>query len=30
MVFPPNRVRFTAEVGTHYLQGAQIGELIGQ
>ena len=28
MVFQPNRVRFTAEVNKHHLQGEQIGELI--
>jgi phosphatidylserine decarboxylase len=30
MVFQPNRVRFTAEVDKHHLQGEQIGEVIEQ
>jgi len=30
MVFQPDRVRFTAEVNKHHLQGEKIGELIGR
>ena len=30
MIFEPNRVRFTAEVDKHHLQGAKLGELIEQ